>query len=275
MDDRPFRGRDATRNDLRRHHRRVFHGVYIAETTDLTAAVKARAAWLATGPRVTLAGLSAAAIHGAKWLDGRQPAEVIRADRHSPPGIVVRSDDIADDEVWLVAGMRVTSPARTAFDIGRRRPVDTAIPILDDLLNATGITPVDIAAIADRRPGARGIRRLRSLLPLVDGGAESPQESRLRLLVVRGGLPPPDTQIRFPELGIRVDMGWPQWKVALEYDGIQHWADARQRTWDIERIVRLESAGWVVIRVSAEMLSRPAVIVDRVRNALRAAGCAI
>jgi hypothetical protein len=235
MDDRPFRGREATRNDLRRHYRRVFHGFYIGETTDLTAAVKARAAWLATGPRVTLAGLSAAAIHGAKWLDGRLPAEVIRADRHSPPGIVVRSDDIADDEVWLVAGMRVTSPARTAFDIGRRCPGDTAIPILDDLLNATDITPADIAAIAD----------------------------------------PPDSQIRFPELGIRVDMGWPQWKVALEYDGVQHWTDARQRTWDIERIVRLESVGWVVIRVSAEMFSRPAVIVDRVRSALRAAGCPI
>jgi hypothetical protein len=275
VDDRPFRGRDVTRNDLRRRHRRVFHGVYISGEADLTASAKARAAWLSTGPRVTLAGVSAAAIHGTKWLDGHAPAEIIRADRHRPAGIVVRSDELSDDEVWLVAGMRVTTPARTAFDIGRRLPADTAIPIMDALLNATGIKSAEVSQIAESRPGARGVRRLRPLLELVDGGAESPKETTLRLLVVRAGVPPPQTQIVFPELRIRVDMGWPQWKVALEYDGLQHWADARQRSWDIERIALLEAAGWVVIRVSAEMLSRPRVIIERVRAALRVRGCPI
>jgi hypothetical protein len=72
------------------------------------------------------------------------------------------------------------------------------------------------------------------VLELVDGGAESPQESRLRLMLVRGGLPMPQTQIVFSDdLGnarIRVDMGWPEWKVGVEYDGEQHWTDARQRS---------------------------------------------
>jgi very-short-patch-repair endonuclease len=113
------------------------------------------------------------------------------------------------------------------------------------------------------------------VLELVDGGAESPRESRLRLVLVRGGLPPPETQIEFRELHIRVDMGWRQWKVAVEYDGVQHWTDGRQRSWDIERIALLEAAGWVVIRVSAEMLSRPHIVVERVKAKLRAAGCPI
>ena len=240
-----------TRNDLRRRYRRVFHGVYIGDEADLTAAAT------------------------FSYDSRNHLAEIIRPDRHCPPDIVVRSDELSEDEVWLVAGMRVTSPARTAFDIGRSRPADIAIPILDALLNATGITAADVIQIADHRPGARGVRRLRSLLPLVDGGAESPQESRLRLLVVRAGIPPPATQIAFRELRIRVDMGWPEWKVALEYDGVQHWIDGRQRSWDIERIALLEAAGWVVIRVSAEMLSRPWGIIERVRAALRAAGCPI
>jgi len=68
-------------------------------------------------------------------------------------------------------------------------------------------------------------------------------------------------------------MGWREWRVAVEYDGVQHWSDRRQRSWDIERIALLEGAGWVVVRVSAEMMSRPHVIVERVRAKLRAAGC--
>ena len=116
---------------------------------------------------------------------------------------------------------------------------------------------------------------MRQLLGQVDGGAESLQESRLRLVLVRGGLPKPETQIEFRQLRIRVDMGWRAWKVAVEYDGVQHWTDRRQRSWDIDRIALLEAAGWVVVRVSAEMMVRPQAIIDRVAAKLRAAGCPI
>ncbi len=129
--------------------------------------------------------------------------------------------------------------------------------------------------LADRHRGARGVSRLRTALDLTDSGAESPQESRLRLIIVGGGLPPPETQIEFRDLRIRVDMGWREWKVAVEYDGVQHWTDAKQRAWDIERIELLETAGWVVVRVSAAMLARPAILVERIRGKLRAAGCPI
>ena len=95
----------------------------------------------------------------------------------------------------------------------------------------------------------------------------------MRLLLVSGGIPKPETQIEFRDLQIRVDMGWREWKVAVEYDGIQHWEDSRQRSWDIERLALLEAAGWIVIRVSAEMLRRPQVIVDRVGCALISRGC--
>ena len=70
-------------------------------------------------------------------------------------------------------------------------------------------------------------------------------------------------------------MGWRQWKVAVEYDGVQHWTDPRQRAWDIERIALLEAAGWVVIRVSSGMLARPHVILERIRSTLRARGCPV
>lgn len=245
----------------------------------MTAAVRARAAWLWADGDCVLSGMSAAAVHGTKWLDGEQPAELVRADRHSPPNILVRSYDLASHEVCTVNGMQVTSPARTAFDIGRRYPQLRAVPIIDALMAATRLKPAGLIELADARPGLRGVRRLRATAALCDGGAESPQESRLRLVLVGAGLPAPETQIAFrDEYGhpfIRIDMGWWEWKVAVEYDGVQHWSDSKQRSWDIERIALLEAMGWIVVRVSADMLRRPHVVIDRVFAKLRARGCPI
>jgi hypothetical protein len=272
MDDNPFIGSHAlklgavTRSQLRTRYRAVFRDVYIGRDVQLTPAAKAHAAWLSTG--ATLAGPSAAAVLGAKWVDAEALAEIVRADRHAQPGIVVHSFQLADDEVQTVRGMRVTTAARTAFDIGCGLPVAKAVPILDALLNATNVKPADITAVADRHSGARCIRRLRAALELADGGAESPQETRVRLLLVGAGLPRPETQIEFRDLHIRVDMGWREWKIAVEYDGIHHWENRYQRSWDIGRIALLEATGWAVIRVSAEMLSRPNVIIERVKAKL-------
>lgn len=262
-----------TRHVLARDYRAVYRDVYIPRGLELTALVRAQAAWLSTG--ATLCGLSAAAAWGTKWLDPAAPAEILRSNRHRQRGMVIRSYRVADDELSLSGSLPVTTAARTAFDIGRGHPTGKAVPILDALLAATGVNVADVAQIAQRWPGVRGVRHLESVLGLVDSGAESPQESRLRLILVRGGLPPPETQIAFRDLRIRVDMGWREWRVAVEYDGIQHWSDPAQRAWDIERIALLEAAGWTVIRVSAAMLSRPEVVIERVRTKLRAAGCPI
>jgi hypothetical protein len=281
-DDWPFLGRQAVRRgeisawQLRRDYRPIYRNVYLSKQVTLTALTRARAAWLWSGGDATLTGLSAAAVLDTKWLGAGETAELCRPNRHAPPGIIVHSYDLGAREICTVNGIRITTPERTAFDIGRSSPPNRSIPILDALANATNFKVPDVVALADARPGSRGIRRLRSVLRLIDGGAESPQESRVRLLLIGAGLPPPETQIEFvDEFGIariRVDMGW---RVAVEYDGVQHWSDRYQRSWDIDRIAMLEAIGWVVVRISAEMLSRPEVIIDRVRGKLRAAGCPV
>jgi hypothetical protein len=284
-DDWPFLGRQAVRRGeisawrLQRDYRAVYRNVYLSKHATLTALTRARAAWLWSGGDTTLTGLSAAAILGTRWLDAGEPAELHRANRHTPPGIVVRSYDLDTRETFVHNGIRITTPERTAFDIGRSMSVNRSIPILDALSHATNFKIEDVASLAVASRGCRGIRQLRSILKLVDGGAESPQESRVRLLLVAAGLPPPETQIEFTDqfgmARIRVDMGWREWRVAVEYDGVQHWADRYQRSWDIDRIAMLEAMGWAVVRISAEMLSRPEVIIERVRSKLRAAGCSI
>lgn len=183
---------------------------------------------------------------------------------------------LESDEVVARGDLVLTTPARTAFDLGRRLPTTEAVQRIDALMNATHVKAADIECIGSRHAGARGLRRLRRALELVDGGAESPYESLTRLTLIRAGLPVPQTQIEVRNavgrVFARLDMGWPEWKVAVEYDGAQHWTDARQRAWDIERLAKLEAAGWLVIRVSSAMLARSAATTDRVRRALQARG---
>lgn len=146
-----------------------------------------------------------------------------------------------------------------------------AVIYVDALANATGLLPRSIHPLIASHPGVRGLRQLRDVVELMDGGAESPQETRTRLVLVAAGLPKPETQI---EVGCwRIDMGYREFQVGVEYDGEQHWTDPRRRTHDIDRHAELLALGWVIVRVSAELLRyRRAVIVERTCAALRAAG---
>lgn len=282
--DVPFRGSTAmaaglvSRRALARDYRALHRDVYVGRDLKVTPEIKAKAAWVWSGETATLAGLSAAALLGCRWIDDRHPAEVVRRNGKPVTGILVHRDELDADETCLVGGITVTTPARTAFDLGRRRNFDKAVIVLDALSHATGLPKGDVGALIDRHRGARGIVQLRHVLDFVDGGAESPQETRTRLLLVRAGLPVPTTQIlvvdEFNHPIARVDMGWRQWRVGVEFDGAHHWTDPVQRTRDINRLAELEACGWRIIRVNSQLLRHaPRVVIDRIVAALRAAGC--
>jgi very-short-patch-repair endonuclease len=146
---------------------------------------------------------------------------------------------------------------------------------IDALARATEIKAADVELLARRYAGRRGIARARQAVDLFDPGAQSPKESWLRLVLIRAGLPRPQTQIpvlnEFDDAIGYLDMGWEDVKVAVEYDGEQHRRDRRQYTWDVRRLEMLERLGWIVIRVVAG--DRPAEIVGRVRSALARRVC--
>ena len=137
----------------------------------------------------------------------------------------------------------------------------------------------DVALLAEQHRGARGIVQLRRVLRLMDAGSESPQETHTRLALVSAGLPRPQTQIVVTDAGrfvARLDMGWEEYLVGVEFDGAQHWTDPVQRTRDIDRLAELEELGWRIVRVSAEILrQRPHVMIGRIREALRSAGAPV
>jgi very-short-patch-repair endonuclease len=257
----------VTRQTLRTKYVKLHYNVYAPVGMRLHAVDRARAAWLWSGRKATLVGSSAAAVHGTEWLPDDAPAELGHTRQPAPPGILIHRGTIANDEICLRQSIECTTPARTAYDIGRRVPGDEAIIRIDALLNATWCKVEEVGRIVNRYPGARHIRRLRNALDLADGGAESPKETELRLLLVRDGLPRPVTQIKVGKR--RIDMGWPEWKVGVEYDGEQHWTNPRRHAEDIERLEYLAAQGWTIVRVSARQLRYDrAGIVARVRRAL-------
>jgi hypothetical protein len=269
----------VTRRTLVSRHDMVYRNIYLPKGVELTPDRRAVAAWLWSNRNATIAGLSAAALHGSKWIDSELPAELIRSEACDVGGIVIHRAKLRDDEICIVVGMPATTPARTAFDLGRRDRLETAIIRVDALANATDLKPLEIWRLADSRRGARGIVQLRRVIELMDGGAESPQETRTRLLLIAAGFPKPQTQIlvvgEFGELVGRVDMGWEEWKLGVEYDGPQHWTDPDQHAGDIDRLAELAAQGWVIVRVSRDLLRyRPHVFLARVRDAARAAGWA-
>ncbi|OMC34719.1 hypothetical protein A5739_05490 [Mycobacterium colombiense] len=260
------------RHQLRAAYRPIFPNVYVPAHVEPSLPVRIRAAWLWSGRGAVIGGAAAAALHGAEWIPDGVPVELICDRPRAPDGVLTRRCTLTEGETQSIDGLRVTTPERTAFDIGRRGAIRSAVVRLDALARATGLKVDDVVRVAMAHPRSPGLRQLETALELCDPGAQSPRESYLRLLLIDAGLPRPQTQI--PVLGVDglpfayLDLGWPQSMVAVEYDGDQHRTDRRQYVKDIRRMERLERMGWLVVRVVAE--DQPAAILRRVKAALAA-----
>ncbi len=282
--DRPFRAAEAVaagalcERQLRRHYARVYPGVWAPKQADLSPRQRAYAAWLWSRRRGVPAGLSASALLGAKWIDAGTPATLIHSNRRPPPLIEVHTDTVLPGEIRQIGRLPVTSPTRTAFDLGRWLPLTAGVARIDALMNATDVKVADIAALAALHPGVPGLRKLDKTLQLVDGGAESPYESLTRLLLIQAGFPPPQTQIEvrddYGHVVARIDLGWEDYLVGVDFEGAHHWTDPTQHQWDIERDRLLSDLDWIDIKLTSSMLHRtPRVFLDRVAGVLVGRGC--
>ncbi|MGH3674384.1 MAG: hypothetical protein ACRDU5_01330 [Mycobacterium sp.] len=263
-----------TEYELRRWYQAIFRDIYLPKSHEPSLRDRTVGAWLWSRQRAVVAGVAASALHGAAWVDADAPVELIFQNSRRQHGLIVRNEALADDEITRIAGIPVTTRARTAFDLGRHLSRAEAMARLDALMRARIFSTEDVLLLAKRHPGARGLRQLREVLPMVDGGADSPQETRLRLLFVDAGLPRPTTQIPIVEgrgkLVRMVDMGWEEFMVAAEYDGDQHRTSRSQYVKDLRVLPRLERLGWIVIRVIKEDCDDD--IVERARTALASRG---
>lgn len=264
----------VTRHELTRWHRRMFPDVYISKDQTLMLRDRIYGAWLWSRRRAVVAGVAASVMHGASYADVDIAIELIARNGRPPAGLVVRNDTVADDEIVHVGGMPVTTQERTAFDLGRYLPRLATVQRLDAMMWARQFSVDDVLLLAKRYPGARGLKGLRTALPLVDGGAASPQETRVRLLLIDAGFPRPQTQILVVEGRGRLvavpDMGWREFGVVVNYDGDHHRTNRGVYVKDQHQKRKLESMGYIVIRVIAE--DSDADIIARVERALRSRG---
>lgn len=130
---------------------------------------------------------------------------------------------ISDNEIELVDGLSVTSPARTVVDLARTIDLESAVIAADDAVHR-GLT--DLARLTEAVDGLRGVPGIRSayrVLELTDGRSESVGETRSRLVLTGLGLPPIQSQVEVRDargrLVARCDFGIPALRVYGEFDG--------------------------------------------------------
>ena len=141
---------------------------------------------------------------------------------------------IGDLAAWVLGGLLLFWLLRLAVLLVGMSPLPPRAkasmlrlaPVVELLVAVAYVAAALVVLLTEEPEFAWVLIALVVALELVDAGAESPQETKVRLVLVRGGFPPLQTQL--PDLGYRLDMGWRKWKVAVEYDGRHHFADARQ-----------------------------------------------
>jgi very-short-patch-repair endonuclease len=253
--------------------RRLFPDVYACASLPIDHARRTRAAARLALPGAVVSGRSAGVIWGVDLAGPDDDVECTLAPEcraGSVRGIRVTRRALPAAEVTRRGGVPVTTVGRTALDLARIQPVDEAVVALDQFLR-TGLLTLDqlrASAAALSGPGCRQIRRAAAL---ADGLAESPQETRVRLLLHRSRLPRPTAQytVRGPrgQFVARVDFAWPDAKVALEYEGVWH-GQSQQVARDRRRLNDLSAAGWTIVFVTAADLRDPIQLVARIAAAL-------
>ncbi|NUT03790.1 MAG: DUF559 domain-containing protein [Hamadaea sp.] len=155
-----------------------------------------------------------------------------------------------------------------------------AVIALDTMLRRKKVFLDALTAYVDAHPGWPRVDTARRVLDMVDPLAESPMETRLRLLLLAAGLPRPTSQYKVMATAqdgrrrfiARLDFAYPEFRLALEYDGDHH-RDRTTHRFDMERQNDLHVLGWTVLRFHADdVLRRPGQLVGKVRAVLRKAG---
>jgi very-short-patch-repair endonuclease len=243
-----------------RRYRRLFPDVYAPAALDPDLALRARAAGVLVAGRGVLAGYAAAELLGASSGPPGEPVDVVMPYSYRCAGLRVHRSRLPADEVTDAGATRVTTPARTAFDLARWAPsLIERVAAVDALAYCRGLDVAAVRMLRNRHLGARRGGAVAEVLALVDRRAESPMESRVRVALHLGGLPAPAVQHPVVARGTRyhLDLAYPHALLAIEYDGAEHRRQARARR-DLLREAALTELGWKILRFDADVvLFRP------------------
>ncbi len=233
-----------TADEVRQRRRRrelanIRRGAYVDPVDPRTAQEVGRhrlavaAAVRQLGPGAVVSHVSAAVLFGLPVWD--LPLARVHVTRDRASGgrvgrdVHVHAAALAPDEITLVDGIPVTTPARAVLDIARSAGFEPAVVVADAALAVPAAdvppltTPAELGVALERgtrRPGAAAARRV---FAFADGRSGSVGESRSRVAIDAAGLPPPELQWAVhTATGLfigRVDFAWPLYRTVAEFDG--------------------------------------------------------
>ncbi|OOC52862.1 MULTISPECIES: hypothetical protein [Nocardiopsis] len=209
---------------------------------------------------------------GTRATRTRPHVSVPRGVRTSGAPVVTHRDPVPAADRTEVEGVRITTPARTAADVAARAPsVFVATARLDAFLSRGLVTRRDLVGATHRPRSGQRLRRLRTALRYSSELSRSPGESWTRALVLEAHLPRPVSQcpVATDEGLFHADLGWPDQKVALEYDSLEFHSSAPARAGDRIRYAAMWARGWEVVPVSVyDLRYRPERLLRRLLDTL-------
>lgn len=239
--------------------RTVVRGAFVRADRPDSLELRARAVARVIRPHHVVTDRTAAWLHG---IDVHAYAEVEHSLRveacalrgHEPTemaGVEGRTRDLLPEDVMLLQGVKVTTPLRTALDLGCCLRRWEAYAALCAFARSFGLTAGDFTRSLGRYRRRRGVVQLRSIVGLVDPRFESPREAWTFLAIADAGLPPPEPQVWIEVDGVptyRLDHAYRRQRVCIEYDGVE--AHRGQESYDAARRRWLRDNGWtsVVVR---------------------------
>lgn len=263
-----------------RGYTRLHHGLWFRDGVRIDPWARAEAL-MELYPGAVITGWHAAVLHGHAYGPPTLVDEVSSPGRRiERPGIRGWQHSIPNEHVNVLSSGRphdivVASPEWSLFDIARHEPRVEAICGLD-MSTTMGFLPIKrLPLMVEEMRGVRGRRIVLDRLNEVHTDSESPWETRTRLVLLENGLTGFVLQHWIPGFRYKLDIAWPELKVAVEYDGGGH-RTKEQQAHDEVRRNRLRAAGWIIEVVTATSLVRmPDEILTHVRSALRARRAAI
>lgn len=228
----------------------VWFGVYSCSDPDTMTRLAGLD--LRAGEQVAVCLVTAAAAYGFDTEDDSD-LHVLNPAGHQlrkSDGLVVHRRDGAP--LTVIDGRLATEPNWTAIEFARslRRP--RALAVLDKALRSGHCDPRRLRSAAARQSGRPGIVTVRELIPLADGRSDSAMESEARLGMLDGGLPPPELQFKIIDRNFqawRVDFAWPQYRVAVEYDGFDFHSSPEALRRERRKRAALQEVGWTVLSI--------------------------
>lgn len=265
---------DTSRATRARLHVHLADGLWLDRRSDGDIASLA-IAYQRLYPESVLCGHSSLALHGFAPPGHARPELWIGTSARRRRGLVVRRyQHLPAGALVEVSGVRTTSVRWTAFDLARFLPFEEAVITLEGM-HSQGFDLESLEPTLKHLAGTWGVRRAWQAWQATDPKSESPMETRTRLILDDAGIAGFEAQVKVRSLGVTVDLGHKFAKVAIEYDGDDHFGAPRHGR-DVKRINRLRAEGWEVIVVTYDILqNHRAEFLAQVRTALSLRGVSL